>query len=237
MTRWMNIGVSGQCGWTDSRIEVAFGITQFILMPRTIENSASIHLETHSNDDLEEMTTVNRFLSIVSWAYKESLRNNYGWSGNPVPCAVPAPNPTSSINPRFLVRWNPLPDPKQRLVVALYREAMSVNSIPYQFLGFFKIINVLYKNGPAQKAWIKSTLPKLTSSFLQDRLFALARTELDVAEYLYESGRCAVAHAFSDPLVDPDDLMDLRRLSADLEVVQALAEHLIKHELNVPDYP
>ena len=54
---------------------------------------------------------------------------------------------------------------------------------------------------------------------------------------LYESGRCAVAHAFADPLVDPDDLADLRRLSADLDVVRALAEYLIEHELHVPRYP
>jgi hypothetical protein len=113
---------------------------------------------------------------------------------------------------------------------------MSVNSIPYKFLGFFKIINILYKNGPDQKAWIKATLPSLTESHLQKRLQALSN-EPDVAAYLFESGRCAVAHAYSDPLIDPDDLTHLRRLSADLDVVQALAEHLIKHELNVPDYP
>jgi len=114
---------------------------------------------------------------------------------------------------------------------------MSVNSIPYQFLGFFKIINIPYKDGPAQMAWIKETLPKLTEKHLQDRILALSNAESDVAKYLFVSCRCAVAHAFSDPLIDPDDLTHLRRLSADLEVVQALAEYLIKYELNVPDYP
>ncbi len=237
MIRWMNLGVSGECGWPDSQIEVSFGATRFILMPQTSINSASIHLETHSNDNLDEMTMVNRFLSIVSWADKQSLHNNYGWSGNTVPCAVPKMSLARSVNRHFLIKWNPLDDPKQRLAVALYREAMSVNSIPYQFLGFFKIINILYKNGSDQKAWIKATLPKLQESYLQDRLTALSNTEPDVAAYLYESGRCAIAHAFSDPLIDPDDLTHLHRLSSDLEVVQALAEHLIKHELNVPDYP
>jgi hypothetical protein len=29
----------------------------------------------------------------------------------------------------------------------------------------------------------------------------------------------------------------LHRLSADLDVVRALAEHLIEHELHVPQYP
>jgi len=154
-----------------------------------------------------------------------------------VPCAVPKMSLARSIDRNFLIRWNPLLDTKQQLAVALYREAMSVNSIPYQFLGFFKIINILHKDGPAQKAWIKATLPRLTERYLQDRLLALSNTEPDVAAYLFESGRCAVAHAFSDPLIDPDDLTHLHRLSADLEVVQALAEYFIKYELNVPDYP
>jgi hypothetical protein len=66
---------------------------------------------------------------------------------------------------------------------------------------------------------------------------ALSKSESDIAAYLFESGRCAVAHASSDPLIDPDDLTHLRRLSADLDVVRALAEYFIKYELNVPDYP
>jgi hypothetical protein len=216
---------------------VTFGDQQFVLLPRSRESSASIHLETKSNDQLEEMTTVNRFLSVVSWSYKESLHNDYGWSGNPIPVAVPGPNLARSINPHFLIRWNPLQDPKQTLAVALYREAMSVNSLPYQFLGFFKIINILHNSGPAQVEWIKATLEKLTVGHVRERIAVLEKSELDVAKYLYESGRCAAAHAFSDPLVDPDNLKDLRRLSADLDVARALAEHLIKHELHVPDYP
>ena len=237
MTQWMNLGVSGECGWPDSQIEVSFGTTRFILMPQTSTNSASIHLETHSDNMLDEMTTVNRFLSMVSWGDKQSLHNHYGWSGSPVPCAVPKANLARSINRDLLTRWNPLLDPKQQLAVALYREAMSVNSIPYQILGFFKIINILYKNGAEQKAWIKATLPELTESYLQGRLTALSNAEPDVAKYLYVSCRCAVAHGSSDPLIDPDDLTHLHRLSADLEIVQALAEYLIKHELNFPDYP
>ncbi|MGD9788547.1 MAG: methylamine utilization protein MauJ [Sulfuricellaceae bacterium] len=77
----------------------------------------------------------------------------------------------------------------------------------------------------------------MNDSRVRERIDALQKTESDIAQYLYESGRCAVAHAFSDPLIDPDDLIHLRRLSADLDIARALAEHLIKHELHVPDYP
>ena len=46
-----------------------------------------------------------------------------------------------------------------------------------------------------------------------------------------------MAHAFADPLIDPDDLTHLRRLSADIGVIRALAEYFIKYELKVPDCP
>ena len=35
------------------------------------------------------------------------------------------------------------------------------------------------------------------------------------------------------PIVDPDDIADLRRLSEDMRVVKAIAEHLIEVELGV----
>jgi hypothetical protein len=237
MIRWMNLGISGQCGWPDKSLEVKFGDSNLVLMPRTKENSASVHIQVRGHNHLPEMTLVNQFLSVVSWSYKDSLQNHYGWSGNPIPVPVPARNLAHSINPYFLVQWNPLPEPKQRLAVALYREAMTVNSLPYQFLGFFKIINILHKNGPTQVDWIRATLPKMVSPTARERIDTLSKSEPDVAKYLYESGRCAIAHAFSDPLIDPDDLTHLRRLSEDLGVARSLAEYLIAHELHVPAYP
>ncbi len=119
-------------------------------MPQTSTNSASIHLETHSNNMLDEMTAVNRFLSMVSWADKQSLPGATAAICEICACAVRKMSPGRSINRDFLTRWKPLDDPKQRLAVALYREAMSVDSIPYKVLGFFKIINILAKDGPTK---------------------------------------------------------------------------------------
>jgi hypothetical protein len=65
------------------------------------------------------------------------------------------------------------------------------------------------------------------------RVRTLGATQPDVPKYLYESGRCAVAHAYADPIVDPDDVSDLRRLSEDLYIVKEIAEYLIETELKV----
>jgi hypothetical protein len=237
MQNWMNLGVSGQCSWPTKQIKVAYGTTEFILLPRTKESSASIHMELTRKNSLEAMTTINRFLSVISWAYKGSIQNDYGWSGNPTPTPVPPRTFAWSSSDAFLIKWNPVINSKQKLALALYREARNINSIPYEFLGYFKSINILYKSGQDQMAWIKSTLLKLEFSFVQDRISKILESETDIAKYLYESGRCAIAHAFAEPLVDPDDLVHLHRLHADMNIARALAEYLIQHELGVPDYP
>jgi len=51
--------------------------------------------------------------------------------------------------------------------------------------------------------------------------------------YLYVSNRCAVAHANAEPLVDPDDPGDRRRLTSDLPMVKALAEYMIEQHFGV----
>jgi hypothetical protein len=108
-----------------------------------------------------------------------------------------------------------------------------VNSVPFQFLGFYKIVNVLNERGAAQKAWINVTIPKITDYRAVERIREIRKSEKDVATYLYESGRCAVAHAFAEPVVDPDDPKDTKRLSQDLPVIQALAEFVIDAELKL----
>ena len=71
-------------------------------------------------------------------------------------------------------------------------------------------------------------LPVLSDHLARKRLEELQKLHKDIGEYLYESGRCAVAHAFNRPLVDPDNPDDTQRLDADLPVIKALAEQMIE---------
>jgi hypothetical protein len=125
------------------------------------------------------------------------------------------------------------PDENARIALALYREAGSVRGTPYEFLGYFKVINTRYSSGSDQVAWINRTIPLLYDKDANRRVSELSASESDVGRYLYASGRCAVAHAFNDPVVDPDDPEDTFRLSADMPVAKALAEYLIEHEYAV----
>jgi hypothetical protein len=55
----------------------------------------------------------------------------------------------------------------------------------------------------------------------------------NIGEYLYGSGRCAVAHAGADPTVDPESPEDIERLMKDLPLIRAMAELVIEMELGV----
>ena len=109
-----------------------------------------------------------------------------------------------------------------------------MQNTPYKFLGYMKIVNVLHSKGQEQIAWINATLPTLQNEEAQRRIDELRTSDVDLGEYLYASGRCAVAHAYDDPVVDPDNPKDVLRLAADMPIARALAEYLIEHELNVP---
>ena len=129
-------------------------------------------------------------------------------------------------------------DEKAKLAVALYREGRGLDSIPFRFLSYFKILNIFwkdkYKNGknPLVEG-LRASLPHLIDKNCIKRIKEIQQNEGNPAEYLYESGRCAVAHAHSDPIVDPDDVTDLRRLSEDLWLMQNLTAFLIEREYGI----
>jgi hypothetical protein len=242
MDRWLNVGVKGSAVWPTAETTVEFGGHKLVLKPATRETEQSVHINLRSISDVEALTLINRFLSVLSWCDDQPMENRYGWSGNPVPVAVPRESRAvgSSIAFPFYRRLEP--DEKARLALALFREARTVNSRPFEFLSYFKILNIFWKdrlvtiNGQRQNPMIegiRATLPKLKDELAVIRLRALGTTEPDVPKYLYESGRCAIAHAYADPIVDPDDVSDLRRLSQDLYIVKEIAEHLIEAELKV----
>jgi hypothetical protein len=92
---------------------------------------------------------------------------------------------------------------------------------------------VLEAAGVNRDDWINGQLDKVrdhAAREVRDRL----RIETDnVGGHLRESGRNAAAHARSEPIIDPDDPSDARRLFSELPLIAALAELAIETELGV----
>lgn len=237
MKHWLNIGVSGGANWPTEETSVTFGGHKLILKPATKTTEQSIHMDMSGISDVDALTLINRFLSILSWCADQSMENLYGWSGNPIPVAVPLRFRSIGSTPFIFYRELPK-DKRARLALALFREGSTVNSRPFAFLSYFKILNIFWKDKYAKGTnpiieGIRKHLPMVKDDIAKRRINELTLTVPDVAQYLYESGRCAIAHAYSSPITDPDDVSELRRLSSDIEIIKSIAEYLIEYELKV----
>ncbi len=238
MVRYLNVGISGEADWPEEETKIMFGGHELILRPATKDTEQSVHIALKGISDVEALTLINRFLSVLAWCDDQGMENLYGWSGNPVPVSVPRRSRSIGSSIAFPFYRDIEADPKARLALALYREARTINSVPFEFLSYFKILNMFWKDRSQNHKnelveGLRDALSRIHDDEAVRRIDALRKQHSDVAAYLYESGRCAVAHAHSDPIVDPDDVSDLRRLSEDMWVIKAVAEFLIENELHV----
>ncbi len=238
MGGWLQIGVRGGAIWPTNEVEVQFGGHTLLLKPATNDTEQSVHLNLVDITHEDGLTLINRFLSVLSWCDDQGLENLFGWSGNPCPVAVPRqPRMTGSSVAFPFGRVLDTSDDAQ-LALAIYREARSINSVPYAFLGYFKILNIFWVDRWRNRTnelvdGIRTTLPLIGDQRALNRISQLSPIHQDVPTYLYESGRCAVAHANTNSLVDPDNINDVHRLSADMPIIKAIAEHLMKQRLNL----
>ena len=188
---WLNCGVTTQATWPKETKEVKYGVHTFVLMPQMKENSASIHVELECIDTVGGLTLINRFLSALSWKCDQPAINHYGWSGNPKPVAVsryriPFGYSPTDIFPTEVIE---ITDRKAKLAVALYREARSLDNVPFQFLSYFKILNIFWndrtKNGKNELVeGLRASLPEIDEKDCRKRIEEIERQEGDAATYL-----------------------------------------------------
>ena len=127
-------------------------------------------------------------------------------------------------------------DDNTRLALAFWREALRLRHVHegYSFLSFFKVIESQHRDSRARTAWIDSQLPALTGE-AGERIRELTTQGLNASKHLFDSGRCAVAHAtMGGEIVDPDLPDDRIRLHKDIVIIRDLAQRYISQVLQVP---
>jgi hypothetical protein len=118
---------------------------------------------------------------------------------------------------------------KQDLAYAFYKEGLSSSSVYYSFLSFYKIIQLAFgENASKITNWINNNLDKIRYPGASERIKEIKNGKGNVVDYLFHSGRCAIAHVKNDPIVDPDNSEDRYRLSKDLPIVKGLARYAIE---------
>lgn len=241
MDSWLNCPVFGFISWPKYKIELVFNEYELILLPLDEEHEKSLHLKMNHLSYEDGMTVVNRFISTLCWKNKKSVEQVNEGDGT----SVIHPFPVKTNVYRYISYQDPFPqringpqESKQQLALSLYREGLSLNSIPYQFLSFFKILNIEYKDkydkGKHElKDWITNNMKFLKSMKEKERISEIISSKDDFTDYIYTSCRCAIAHAYATPVVDPDNIQDLNRLQKDLVLIRGLAEIIIDKEMDI----
>lgn len=233
MERWLTHGVVGHVFWPTKEITINFGGHEILLKPATRNTEEVICIRLDRITEQEATKLFNQFLSILSWCDGQSAQLIEG-----VIAAVPGSIGTaretgSSISGLFdFFNRSPINDSKKRLALALYREAVTVNSIPYSFLGFFKVISVCLGETKAANDQIAQILPQLKDERAKTRINELEANKISVPDYLYKQRRCTIAHVTTPPVLNPDE-EDIWILSRDVYIVRAIAEYLIENELKI----
>ncbi len=230
---YRTIGIETQIPWPAKEHVVTFRGREFQLLPGSDNLSRMIRVQTEMGfTQVDADKLILELLSALAWAEQAEAVTTFGnWCSAPLNIGK---EPMGMIGAGHFDYLPDPPDPKAKLALALYREGLSVNLTPYQFLGFFKVINIIRDKGKDQRQWIRDNLQYVTDKGALARIAAIQTKEPDVADYLYVSGRCAVAHAFDQAnVVNPDDPADLVRLSEDLPVIRELARVAVEREFEI----
>jgi hypothetical protein len=199
----------------------------------TTESKAVISIGTKDmTDHRAEDECMNRLLSVLVWQHRQPIVKGDGIGGprRPIPLVwAPRTNFGLHIDPQNLFGKTGVSSAKRWLALALYKEGVNSASVFYRFLNFWKIIEVALKDKDARWKWINSTA--LQSGIHKTRVLEITTKSPDIAEYLDYSGRCAIAHVFREPIVNPDDYDDYVRIRQDVRLVEDLARDAVNQFL------
>jgi hypothetical protein len=185
-----------------------------------------------NNDAADEMKFISEFLSLVCFETDISLV--------PVMSIVgPRKTAPTVVQPRKLgdhiypsgLRLDvgrPL-SAERRLALALYRDGISSRSAYYQFLSLYKVLQIRLPGAPVA-GWINEHVNDNVPSVIRIRELR-DQGIADIAGYLYENWRNAIAHVEREPRVNPDDLQTRARINQDLRIVRDLARTMIESAL------
>lgn len=187
-----------------------------------------------SSAECEEL--IMRFLSILSWVEERGFMVEGGIGGGNLPRPMGRDKQSGfSICHEFDLGYFPeVADEKAMLALALMREGRGLNHVGYAFLSFYRVLEVAFSTDKKRIAWISAALTNLTGHDVKEALNQIsAQGVTDVGLHLFQSGRCAMAHANRKPIIDPDKPVDARRLGSELPIVRELAVKAIEEVFGV----
>lgn len=227
----MVAGVEGGVAWPKVSQVVPFEGMDFILRPAGDELMATIAFNAglYGLNVMQGQARILKLATAMSWGDGGSLAIT-SWVSGGHPFGL---GDRRMRIVRDFMSGDDLPRPAEEeawVALALFREGLASKNVFYAFLSFFKVIASIHRDGRRRGDWIRASLGFLDAEDAIKRRDELQAGVPDVADYLFDEGRNAIAHAEKAYFVNPDEPVDYERISLDIPVVRNLAEMAIEEQ-------
>ncbi len=209
-------------------VEIVFEDRTFTWFPGDEDNYPSVAIAFEGGDYQAEREVMQRFLSALSYALRRPMGVIFEAAQGSRPSDSPAlararrgPGLRLTGPSTLLV----IDDESHRLCLALFRDACSSESPFYEFLGYYKVLEVVAGAEAARDRWLNESAGGAIADWRP--LEGENERPDDWASYFRDSSRNAVAHALRTrpdaAHIDPDDPRDQARLRRDAQFLRVLA--------------
>ena len=231
---WIVATVVPRLSWPQRKQVVVYRDMDFILFPQSEDENAGIGLRADSYrlDANNARKWIMRFCSALSWAERKGIEI-IAWSRGSIPRRI------NVLRGQIVVDYlqtDHLPHAEtneSKAALALYREGISLDNPFYAFLSLYKVISVIFPIGERRAKWISAALDHLDDNHAKERRDQLIARDIDVGQYIWTQGRCAIAHAEKHPYVNPDEVDDHFRLYQDIPLLKNLAELAVERRTGI----
>lgn len=233
---WMSLNIDIRTPWPTKPQTFNFEGHQIWVMPITTDNYPGLAANKPANMDRDEcFALLHRALSVLAWLQDTGAVVAH-MSGGSLPRMMGIRQSFGyAIRDEFDLSDLPvIENPGSKLALALMREGRGLNHPGYSFLSFFRALEAAIPQGKIRATWVTENIDKLDGHRAKEALEKLKATiKGDIGKHLFESSRCAIAHAKADPIINPDDPRNARRLDAELPIIEALAVLAIEEHLGI----
>jgi hypothetical protein len=234
---WLIANVSTDSCWPITAQKERWRGVEIWIMPVTRSTFPALAMKVppgKSEGECQELLL--RFLSMLSWVEGRGFMVEGGVGGGNLPRPMGRFKEHGlSICDEFDLSYFPeVIDADAMLALGLMREGRGLNHAGYAFLSFYRVLEVAFPQATKRVSWISASLSNLTGFGVKGALDGItAQGVSDIGKHLYESGRCAMAHASRQPIIDPDKPDHVRRLSSELPIMRELAAKAIEEVFGV----
>lgn len=233
---WLCLNVDTNMSWPTKPQSFPFEGHQLWVMPYTTDNHPGLAINRPASLDRDEAWAVlHRALSVLCWTEDSGATVTYMSGGN-LPRMIGLTRTIGgAIQDSFDLSDLPqIQDDRGKIALALMREGRGLNHPAYAFLSFYRVLETAIQNGQSRGDWITNNIDNIEGHRAKEALSKLRETvNGDIGVHLWNSGRCAIAHAKAEPIINPDDPRDARRLQAELPIIEALAVLAIEQHLGI----